>query len=48
MKNLIITIALVTLFTMLICFQWQLNSRSWQAISNEGKTPLNSAVFLKD
>lgn len=27
MKNLIITTALVILFSMLICFQWDMNSR---------------------
>lgn len=36
MKNMIITMALVTLFAMLICFQWEMNSRSWQHVSSEG------------
>lgn len=47
MKNMIITMALVILFAMLICFQWELNSRCWQAMNGEGKSQLYSAVFLK-
>ena len=35
MKNLIITVALATLFAMLISFPWELNSRSWQRLSKE-------------
>lgn len=35
MKNMIITMALTLLFAMLICFQWEMNSRTWQAYSRE-------------
>lgn len=35
MKNMIITMALTLLFAMLICFQWELNSRTWQDLSRE-------------
>lgn len=48
MKNMIITVALVLLFTMLICFQWELNSRNWQAISGEENDISGSAAFLKN
>ena len=48
MKNMIITMALVLLFAMLLCFQWELNSRNWQAMRGEGLAVSSSIVFLKN
>ena len=48
MKNMRIPMALVLLFTMLICFQWELNSRNWQAMGSEGNDVPGSAAFLKN
>ena len=37
MKKLIITTALVILFSMLVCFQWDMNTRICRAYSDEGQ-----------
>ena len=48
MKNMIITMALALLFTMLICFQWEMNSRNWQSMGGEGNAVSGSVAFLKN
>ena len=46
MKNLIITIALAALFSMLICFQWELNRRNWHSLRYEHQTETVNSAFL--
>ena len=46
MKNLIITVALATIFAMLISFQWELNSRSWQSLSKESMNSESGKILL--
>ena len=46
MKNLIITVALATLFAMLISFQWELNSRSWQSLRKESMNSESGKILL--
>lgn len=46
MKNLIVTMALVVLFAMLICFQWELNRQSWQHLSSEGQYPMTDSLHM--
>lgn len=48
MKNLIITMALVILFAMLLCFQWEMNSRSWHSLNNEGQPLAVNMLCIKD
>lgn len=48
MKNLIITMALVMLFTMLLCFQWEMNSQSWQSLNSEEQYSAVNILCIKD
>ena len=48
MKNLIITMALVMLFTMLLCFQWEMNSQSWKGLNSEGQSSVVNILCIKD
>ena len=48
MKNLIITMALVMLFTMLLCFQLEMNSQSWKSLNSEVHSSAVNILCIKD